>query len=218
MRREKFIKEQEQNRILEKSGISLLNNANLISIDIQPEYKSAFTFDNFSFGNMINENYEQLARLTFLFNGPELGMISEDEYKWWLIEDCGIDENIIYNSYFFDKGYAFFRYCIDEGIGDDDVVDLIKFMIRHNINDSRDIDEEMWNKFMQEYNHDQSEVRDLLEYADDMIHIPELMDYLKHYRQNIVLCGGGVQECLKEVEIALMAMDKPYRLFTKYCY
>jgi hypothetical protein len=218
MRLEKFLKEQQRNKILENSGVSLLNNADLISVDIQPEYENAFSFDKFSFGNMINESHDGLARLTFLFNGPDLGMISEDEYKWWLVEDCGVDENIVYNSYFFDKGYAFFRYCMDEGIDDEDVADLIKFMIRHNINDSRDIDEEMWNQFMQEYNHDQSEVRDLLEYADDMIHIPDVMEFLQNYNQNIVLCGGGLQECLKEVEIALMAMDKPYRLYTQYCY
>lgn len=218
MRKEKFLKEQQRNKILENSGISLLKNADLISVDIQPAYEDFFSFDKYSFGQMINQSHDEVRRLTFLFNGPELGFPSEDEYKWWLIEDCGIDEEIIASAYFFDKGYAFFRYCMDEGVDDDDIVDLIKFMIRHNINDSRDIDEEMWNMFMQEYNHDQSEVRDLLEYADDMINVPDVMNFLENYSQNIVLCGGGLQECLKEVEIALMAMDKPYRLFTEYCY
>lgn len=218
MRRKNFLEEQQRNKIFEKSGISLLNNANLISVDIQPEYQNSFTFDKFSFGGMINQNYNELATLTFLFNGPELGMISEDEYKWWLIEDCEIDENIIYNSYFFDKGYAFFRYCIDEGIDDEDIVDLIKFMVKHNINDSRDIDQEMWIEFMKEYNHDQSDVKDLLEYADDMVNIPDVMEFLQNYNQSVVLCGGGLQECLKEVEIALMAIDKSYRLYTQYCY
>ena len=218
MRRERFLKEQQYNRIVEKSGISLLNNSNLISVDIQPEYQSAFSFDTYSFGNMINDSYNNLQSLTFLFNGPDLGMISEDEYKWWLVESCGVDENIAYNGRYFDKGYAFFRYCMDEGVGEDDIVDLIKFMMRHNINDSRDMDEEAWSIYMQEYNHDQSDVRDLLEYADDMIHIPELMEYLQNYGGNIVICGGGINECMKEVEIALMALDKNYRVLTKYTY
>ena len=218
MRGKKYIREQEYNQILQKSGVSLLTNANLMSVDIQPEYESGFSFDPYSFGNMINENYEDLASLTFLFNGPELDMISEDEYKHWLWENCGVDENIVYSARFYDKSYAFFRYCMDEGIDDDDIADLIKFMMRHDINDSRDIDEEMWLAFMQEYNHDQSDVRDLLEYSDDMIHIPDLMEFLRSYNQNIVLCGGGLQECLKEVEIALMALDKPYRLYTPFCY
>lgn len=218
MRGQKFIKEQERNRLLEKSGYSILNGANLISVDVQPEYENGFTFDKYSFGQMINESFDQVNSLTFLFNGPDLGFPDLQEYQHWLWESCGIREEIVYDTRYFDKGYAFFRYCIDEGIEDEDIADLLKFMIQHNINDSREIDEEMWIRFMQEYNHDQSDVRDLLEYADDMIHIPDLMDYLSGYNQNIVLCGGGLQECLKEVEIALMAMDKPYRLFTQYCY
>ena len=211
MRKDKFIREQKLNKIYENSGISLLNNANLISVDIQPEYESGF-------GNMINESYDILNSLSFLFNGPDLGFPDEYQYKEWLIYECEIDETIIDTSNFYDKGYAFFRYCIDTGIDDEDIVDLLKFMISNDINDSRDIDEEMWNEFMQQYNLDSSEVRDLLEYSDDLIHIPDLMDYLRRFGGNIVLCGGGLNECLKEVEIALMTLNKPYRLYTQYTY
>jgi len=218
MRGGKYLREQERNRILEKSGFSILNNANLISVDVQEEYEGGFTFDKYSYGQMINESYNELNSLTFLFNGPELGFPDENEYKWWLIESCGIQEEVIDSSIFYDKGYAFFRHCMDEGIEDEDIADLIKFMMQNNINDSRDIDEEMWIQFMQQYQHDQSDVRDLLEFSNDLINIPDLMEFLQRYNQNIILCGGGLSECLKEVEIALMAMDKQYKLFTQYCY
>ena len=33
-----------------------------------------------------------------------------------------------------------------------------------------------------------------------------------------LLCGGGINECLKEVEIAIKAMDKNYRVLTNYTY
>jgi hypothetical protein len=36
--------------------------------------------------------------------------------------------------------------------------------------------------------------------------------------RGIVVCGGGVNECLKEVEIALQALDKPYNVLTQYTY
>jgi len=51
-----------------------------------------------------------------------------------------------------------------------------------------------------------------------MINIPDLMDFLKKYGTKIILCGGGIRECLKEVEIALMALDKNYNILTKYTY
>ena len=50
-----------------------------------------------------------------------------------------------------------------------------------------------------------------------MINIPDLMDFLKRY-SNIVLTGGGINECLKEVEIALNSLDKPYKVLTQYTY
>lgn len=71
---------------------------------------------------------------------------------------------------------------------------------------------------MQEYDYDESEIRDLLEIVDDMVSIPDLMDFLKNYNNKLVLCGGGINECLKEVEIALMALDKKYNVLTKFTY
>ncbi len=215
MRKEKLLKEVQRNKLLENSGVNSVSGVDLISIDIQPEYEQAFDFSIFDFIRFINMNYESMNSLTFLFNGPDLGFPDENEYKYWLIEN-GLDENIADTANFYDKGYAFFRFCMDEGIDDDKIVDLIKYMIRHDINDSREINENMWNEFMNEYGH--SDVRELLELADDMINIPDLMEYLQRFRGRIVLCGGGINECFKEVEIALMALDKNYNVLTKYTY
>ncbi len=216
MRKERLLAETQRHRMLETSGIDMLQGVNLISVDIQQAYQDYFGWQAHSFGEMINNSFQQLNSLTFLFNGPDLGFPTEDEYRWWLIEDCGIEEEITASAYFFDKGYAFFRYCMDEGIDDDELVALIQYMIKHNINDSREIDEEMWHSFSQESGYD--DIRDLLEVADDMINIPELMEVLKNYGGKLMLTGGGINECLKEVELALMALDKPYNVLTQYTY
>ena len=105
MRKERLLQEEQRNKLLEDSGISLVGGAQLMSVDIQPAYEDWFSFDKYSFGKMINESYESMASLTFLFNGPDLGFPSEEEYKWWLMEDCEIDEEILAASYFYDKGY-----------------------------------------------------------------------------------------------------------------
>lgn len=218
MKKDKLIKEQQRNRLLENSGISLIQNANLISVDIQPEYEKYIGFNVYSFMQFLNENYESLNSLTLLYNGADtMGMVSESEYIQWLFEH-GLDESVINIIKFYDKGYAFFRYCMDESIDDGEIVNLVKYMISHRINDSRDIDEDMWNGFMNEYGYSESQIRDLLETADDMINIPDLMDFLQNYGGRIVLCGGGINECLKEVEIALMVLNKPYNVLTKYTY
>lgn len=188
----------------------------IINVDIQPEYENYISFNLNEWAKFINKNYAS-NDIIFLYNGKDtLDMVDEYSYKEWLM-DLGVNEDVLDNSTFYDKGYAFFRYCMDNSIDDDNIVDLVKYMISHNINDSRDIDEDMWNDYMEETNHTQQDVRDLLENAGDMISIPDLMDFLEHY-SNIVLLGGGINECLKEVEIALLALDKKYNSLSKFIY
>lgn len=218
MRKEQILKEQQRNKILETSGINLLQNANLFSIDIQPEYQQAFTFDIRDYLKFLNKSLNGLNSLTFFYNGDDTtGGVTEMDYKYWLVENGFKESNLEYVRTY-DKGYAFFRSCMDEGHEEEEIVNLVKYMIRHDINDSRDIDEEMWNGFMAEYGYDVSDVRDFLEPAQDCINIPELMDYIKRYSGKIVICGGGINECFKEVEIALKALDKNYNVLTKYTY
>jgi hypothetical protein len=218
MKREIILKEQQRNKLLEDSGINLVQNANLISVDIQPEYEKGFTFNIYQFTKFINENIDNMNSITLLYNGADtLGMISEDDYKYWLLEN-GLKEDNLQIIKYLDKGYAFFRTCMDEGAEEDETVNLVKYMIQHNINDSRDIDEEMWNGFMRQYGYDTSVVRDLLEPAQDCINIPDLMDYLKKFSGKLVICGGGINECFKEVEIALKALNKNYNVLTKFTY
>jgi hypothetical protein len=195
---------------------SKLEYKTIISVDIQPEYEDGISFDLYKWAKFINKSFKS-NDVVFLYNGATtLGMISEYDYKMWLSE-LGVKDQVIDESRFYDKGFAFFRYCMDNSIDEDSIVDLVKYMKDHNITDSRSIDEEMWNDFMEETNHSGQEVRDLLEYAADMICVPDLMNFLDRYR-NIVLTGGGVTECLKEVEIALMALNKKYEILAEYTF
>jgi hypothetical protein len=195
---------------------SFVNGKTIINVDIQPEYQKWITFDLTQWVEFINESSES-NRIVFLYNGEDtLGMVSLSDYQMWLM-DLGIDDSIIDSAIFYDKGYAFFRYCMDNSIDENDVAQLVRFMISHNINDSRDINEEMWNQFMETTNNSLEEIRGLLENAGDMISIPDLMGFLGEF-SNIVLTGGGINECLKEVEIALLAMNKPFNILNQFTY
>jgi len=49
---------------------------------------------------------------------------------------------------FYDKGYGYFRSCIDfrieQGIEDDQIVELVKFIMAHGIKNSKEITQKMW--------------------------------------------------------------------------
>ncbi len=196
----------------------------LISVDIQPEYyhtavKNGGFNDNILHGLISALNSNSYSKKVVLYNGADtLGMISLNDYQMWLLEN-GLEEDRLNECLFYDKGYAFFRFMMDSGIDEDDIVLLVKFMQANNINDSRQITETgLWDKFMQEYN--KLELRELLEDADDCINIPDLMDWLiRHVRgDNIELIGGGQNECLQEVQIALKALGIHYTRNDKLVY
>ena len=215
MNKEKLLIFEESYRMLEMSGVNPVANKQLAVIDIQPEYIDGFRSFLNDFIRFLNQNYNKLSRLTFFYNGADtLGMISESDYRMWWFEN-GLNEEILDSARFYDKGYAFFRYCIDNDIEHTTTSNLIKFMISKNVNDSRELDKKFWNEFVKKFG--DKHIRELLEFADDCIHIPDLMDELQNYN-NIVICGGGVNECLKEVEIALDALEKPYNVLTKFTY
>ena len=185
----------------------------VISVDVQPEYFTAHGFDKNFLSKYVKYINKQNS-VVFLYNGADtLGMVSESDYQMWLF-DNGVSEDVINSSEFYDKGYAFFRYCIDSGIYEDDVVDLVKFMAKNNINDSRDIGEH-WDEFIKEHGH--HHLRELLEFSEDCIHIPDLMDYLRPFN-NIILLGGARGQCLKEVEIALKSLGKQHSFFESLIY
>lgn len=218
MRKENLLKESQRLRMFENAGMNAVAGATLISVDVQPEYDDYIDFDVREYMQFLNENFDGLHNLVFLYNGEDtLGMVSEYEYKEWLL-GYGLDESIIDSCRFYDKGYAFFRYCMDNSIDDDDVIKFVQFMMKNDINDSSDLDKVNWESFMQWAGVDESEVRDLLENSDDTINIPDLIEYLEYYNGRIILTGGGIHECLKEVEIALGAMEKPYNVLTQYTY
>lgn len=214
MRKSKIRLFEEIHRIHEISNINPVSGKNLVVVDIQPEYMGGIDFLG-EFVEFLNDNYDEISSITFLFNGYDtLGMVREDDYKMWWV-DYGLDESIVYESRFYDKGYAFFRYCIDSDIDDNTTTNLVRMMIEKDIDNSRQLDEKFWDEFIERYGDDG--VRELLEFADDCINIPDLMEYLSDYN-NIVLVGGGIDECLKEVEIALNALDKPYTTIPKFIY
>ena len=184
----------------------------LISVDIQPDHEKAFGFQMYKFAYWLESVAEQFDTIIFLFNGPELGFPSEDEYKNWLYEN-DISEELLNRIQFFDKGYAFFRNAIDAGLDENEIVKLIQYMVKNHINDSRDIDEEAWHQIGLD-----DALIDHMKGNDDALFIPEVLSVLGKVNGHIDLVGGGVNECLKEVELCLRAINKPFNLINEWTY
>lgn len=210
-----FLFEKRMNGIIRKLLETYSGNV-LVCVDIQPSYEDFLTFDTYKFGQFLNEsNFNQII---YLFNGPDLGMEDSDEIASWLFDECGVEEDVLDNIMFFEKGYAFFRYLMDEGVDEDSIVSIIRYMYSNGFNDSRDLSEEDWDEYVnQNQNVNSEEVREYLENAGDCVIIPELLDFMSNYN-NISICGGGKDECLREVEIALDVLGKNYKEINEFIY
>ena len=183
----------------------------IINVDIQKEYEEYFTFDITEWSSYINESYNNNNEIIFMFNGsdttPDMKDISD--YKLWL-KSIGISDDVLSDSIFYDKGYDYFRYCIDENIDEEKIVELVRFMFENNIKDTVNFSKKQWNLYQSITKYNNNEFRDLLENSDNFMILPDMMNFLKDMK-NIILLGGSEIECLKEVEIALKALDIPFK-------
>jgi hypothetical protein len=204
-------------KLFEKYSQLDVKGKTLLIVDIQPAYQRWISFSMFSFIQFINKNYDKFNKIIFFFNGPEMGYENEYDYKTWLYEH-EIDEEVFDYANFYDKGYNFFRTCIDAGIYEEDTVKFLKFMLNKNIHDSRYIEKKDWIEFVK-LHPDAIILRDLLEGSEDCIWIPDLIDYIEdNVDDDILLCGGHATECLKEVEIALLVLNKNYQILKEFTY
>lgn len=198
--------------IFESSG-----GSELLVVDIQPEYEKWFSFKMYNFVEMLNSDHGNYTRITFLYNGHDtLGMVKESDYISWLYEH-GVEEEVIDRINFYDKGYNFFRNAMDSGVDHDEIVHLISFMAKHRVNDSRDVDGDMWDAYMGEYPNDMN-IREKLEGNEDAINIPDLIGTLSGLGSGMVVMGGGKSECLAEVLIALKYFGKSFKLDSRFVY
>jgi hypothetical protein len=200
-------------------GVNFVRGKTIVSVDIQPEYEKHISFNIGEYVEYINMVYSEVRDVVFLYNGADtLGMVSEGEYKEWLM-GWGMDEGVMEGIRYYDKGYAWFRYCMDSYIDEEEIVNFVKFLVKKGVRDSREMTKELWKEYIKGEGRGvtREELVGLLEHSDDMVYIPELMEYMGSYN-NIVMVGGGVNECLKEVEIALKALGKGYEIYKKFTY
>jgi hypothetical protein len=195
----KLIKETHK-RLLEES---LNLNKPLIVVDVQPEYEENFTFDLEDIINELN-NYE--GNIYYFFNGPEMGMVDEEELGDWLL-DNGLDEDILYDIVFIEKEYAFIRDVMDEGYSQGDIISVLEYMLDNDISSLTYYDdyEEVINEL-----EDELEDTDWIEEVsngDLRFSLPECIEEIKSLPESGIIVGGGKDECLLEIELVLEALE-----------
>lgn len=191
------------------------NYHNLIVVDIQPAYSNSIRFKN-EFFSYLKNAVSKNKKIIYFYNGESLGFDDNpDLIIQWLIEDEYSDDEDMESLYsslkrniiWFDKGYGFFRAWMDEGVEDSVIIKVIRYMVSKRINDSRDIEEEVL-EYLTGGNYPQH----------DPLYMPDIsLGTLKQFAGSY-MCGGGENECLKEVRILMNAFNINYTLLSRFIY
>lgn len=193
---------------------------NLIVVDVQPLYKESIKFSISEFGDFLNSIRNSIL---YFYNGPDT-IGSPDTPAAiidWLVENNSELENFDWNNEskitFADKGYAFFRDFLDHGISYNGVKQALRYMYTHKITDSRDVPKDQWKLILPEKDYKNS--YDAIEDEGITVFTPEIdIADLKANYNNCLLCGGGQNECLKEIQMLFSIFNIQYTLVNKFIY
>lgn len=189
---------------------SASKNRDMIVVDIQPFYHSHHKYIT---PKLIEHINQMSGDVIWFHNGCNVGI--EDtvrEQKEYLLE-WGMDEDVLDDIDFHEKDYAFFRNWMDTGIDEDDIIKVGTYMYKNRINDTRDLDEEDYNKM----GYDEDETDDFMGHSDSM-NWPDInINRLKRFN-NAYLVGGGRDECLEEMRLLLEMVGIKYKLLNEFIY
>jgi len=190
----------------------------LIVVDIQPLYEEGIkrSFDLEDFGDFLSEIKEGVL---FFYNGPEtIGSDDSPEViQQWLMEHNPKLEEFDWEQVeWYDKGYSFFRDWTDAGVSNNGMVKALRHMYTNRKYDSREVSVEEWEKVLPQS--DFNAIKDALEDEGLTIWTPDIsISELREWSGSL-LCGGGMNECLKEIQILMNAFNIKYSLVDKFVY
>ena len=173
---------------------------NVIVVDIQPMYSNYQGFKTWEFTEFLNS---QAKDILYFYNGPDtVGSDSERDIRYWLMEN-ELEESVLNRITFVDKGYGFFRCLMDEGVDNNIIIKMIRYMFKKKKYDSRDIDEMEWRK---ELGEDYDDVEYLIT-GGDMIYVPDIDIRTLRKFSGAYIMGGGRNECFNEVKLLMSAFN-----------
>lgn len=175
----------------------------LIVVDVQPGYQK---FCEHIVADVVEKINVSDVPVYVFYNGPDLGLDTLENLQAYYLE-AGLDEEALDSINFIEKSYGFYRPFMDAGVSQDGMVALVRKMIEQDITDLRDVeDAELWLADVLDEN-DREIALTSLDYGD-AIFAPDFdqrsVDALGA-GSRLELIGGGVNECLTEIDIYLTA-------------
>ena len=182
----------------------------ILVVDVQPAYRHYSDSFVHSLCNFLNT---QKGSIHVMYNGEGLTEDSVEDVAEYLLIN-GLNP-ALENINFIEKEYGFLRSWIDTGVPDRIIIKVIRSMAQNLVNDSRELD---MNTTL-----DPAEIAQLvklrIDWNDDGIYFPYFLNVPQLKKMSpFYMCGGGRNECLREIELICNAFNIKYRRIDKFIY
>lgn len=200
-------------------------NKPLVVVDVQPAYSGIMDgVDDAHFEEIIQFVSSTRGPVLMFVNAEQDGLTSDtvqDVKVYW--EDSGFDPAQWSRVKIVDKGYGYLRSWMDQGVHPRIIIQTTREMYRQKVYDSRQL-----------FNGDEDELLAFVKnicngrlYAycpapsvitGDSISVGwAAIDQLRRFN-DCYICGGGANECLREVTILMNAFNIKYTVLQDYVY
>ena len=186
------------------------NTNSVILVDFQEGYKNAGGYDR-AISSAVEYINKKQPEVTAFYNGADVGFDDQPDDIMWHYMEYGLDEDLTHLFTFKEKSYAWLRNWMDEGVDDAMTIRVVRYLVMHDMNDSRDVEDEEWLKLVGED----------FQFYDDRemgIFIPDIDIGNLKALSNSLLGGGGEHECLKEMQLLMNAFNIKYKLVGEWIY
>ncbi len=193
-----------------KEFITEARRDSLLLVDFQPAYQS----EKFNYNDAIESAIEYINKkqpnVTAFYNGQDVGIEDTKEEVLWHYIEHGLDEDLGHLFTFKEKSYAWLRNWMDVGVDDSITIKVVRYLVMNKINDSRDIDDETFTKLVGEDWADMD--------RENMIYLPDINVANLKALSGSLMGGGGVHECLKELQLFMNSFNIKYKLVNDWIY
>lgn len=188
-----------------------LPDAPVCVVDVQPGYHPHCGFMAKRLMRALNETQ---APVVALFVGDDI--LDDDERAvkaYWL--EHGANAELLARTRFVEKGYGFFRGWMDMGISDEDLVEVVSYMRKQGLTSSDDLDDALLQVALTQPNES-----DISLMQSTPIYLPYYLEDNGSLRSSRewATCGGGSDECLKEVELWMQTRGLFYERASAHTY
>jgi hypothetical protein len=175
----------------------------LLVVDVQPAYAAGCDFIAAKVAQRINNTVKPV---TIMWVGDGLSSDSEESVRDYLRE-YGARPGRLAEANFVEKGYAFFRGWMDQGVDAADIIKVGRSMLDNGLHCSDAVDLE------QLYGDDIPDFPEI-----DHLHHPQFDDSRLRKLSSVETCGGGSNECLAEIELWLQMTRMPFKRLDSLVY